>query len=100
MEDARCEHEYFSLSIGQDIETLNILYSKQAADIEKFLSNPDAPPEKQAPAEFGTYPGSDSIAVLTDDTFNERAKNANKMLVMFYATCEYINSFVFSFKCN
>lgn len=60
----------------------------QAGDFEKFLSNPDAPPEKPKPVEFGTYPGSDSVLILTDDSFDARAKTESKLLVMFYATCE------------
>lgn len=69
----------------------------QAADLVKFLSDPDAPPEKVKPVEFGTYPGSDSVVILTDDTFDSRAKAESKLLVMFYATCKY---YVYEFLCG
>lgn len=55
----------------------------------KFLSNPDAPIEKPKPAEFGTYPGSDSVAILNDDDFDKRIQLEKKVLVMFYAPCKY-----------
>lgn len=56
-------------------------------DFIKYLSDPDAPIEKPKAQAFGTYPGSDSVKILTDDNFEEVAKTANNLLVMFYAPC-------------
>lgn len=62
----------------------------QKDDFVKFLSDPDAPVEKPKPADFGTYPGSDSVAILTEDNFDKQIKAENKVLVMFYAPCNYL----------
>ncbi|XP_055305084.1 protein disulfide-isomerase A5-like isoform X2 [Sitodiplosis mosellana] len=58
---------------------------RTADDFTKFLSDPDAPPEKPKAEEFGKYPGSDSIITLTDSNFHETVEKIDNFLVMFYA---------------
>lgn len=60
---------------------------RTAEDFTKFLSDPDAQPEKPKAEEFGKYPGADSIITLTGDKFHETAKKIDNLLVMFYAPC-------------
>lgn len=55
----------------------------------KFLSDPDAPAEEKPVTPFGTYPGSDSVLILSDTDFEAKVKSEKKMLVMFYAPCMY-----------
>lgn len=58
---------------------------RTADDFAKFLSNPDAPAEKPKTEDFGKFPGSESLIILTDDNFKETIKKTNNLLVMFYA---------------
>lgn len=70
------------------VNTQYVFLISQKDDIIKFLSDPDAPAEKPKPVEFGTYPGSDSVAILNNDNFENRINAEKKALVMFYAPCK------------